>query len=60
MRDALSKPSFNMKTDIFDKRLNEIPHFNIIYKYIADHNLYDVIVELALFNKEVGIKKEKL
>lgn len=60
VRDALSKPTFNLKTDIFDKRLNEIPHFNVIYQYIADHNLYDVIVEFALFNKEVGIKREKV
>ncbi|MCM1371071.1 MAG: hypothetical protein NC181_04220 [Clostridium sp.] len=60
VRDALSKPTFNLKTDIFDKKLNEIPHFNVIYQYIADHNLYDVIVEFALFNKEVGIKREKV
>ena len=60
VRDALSNPSFNLKTDIFDKRLNKIPHFNVIYQYVAEHSLYDVIVEFALFNKEVGIKREKV
>ena len=60
VRDALSNPTFNLKTNIFDKRLNKIPHFDYIYQYISNNNLYDVIVEFALFNKEVGIKKEKV
>jgi len=60
VRDALSNPTFNLKTNIFDKTLNKIPHFNYIYQYISNNNLYDVIVEFALFNKEVGIKKEKI
>lgn len=60
VRDALSKPTFNLKINIFDKRLNKIPHFDYIYQYISNNNLYDVIVEFALFDKEVGIKKEKV
>ena len=60
VRDALSNPTFNLKTKIFDKRLNKIPHFDYIYQYISNNNLYDVIVEFALFDKEVGIKKEKV
>ena len=60
VRDALSNPTFNLKTDIFDKQLNKIPHFDYIYQYISNNKLYDVIVEFALFDKEVGIKKEKV
>lgn len=60
VRDALKKPDFNLKTTIFDKKLNNIPGFDYIYKYIHDNNLNDVIVEFALFNKEVGIKKDKV
>ena len=60
VRDALSNPTFNLKTDIFDKKLNKIPYFNTIYQYIINHNLKDVIVEFALFDKEVGIRKEKV
>lgn len=60
VRDALSKPDFNIKTDIFDSKLNSIPYFNIIYNYIIEHNLKDIIVEFAVFNKNVGIKKEKI
>ena len=60
VRDALSNPTFNLNTNIFDKRLNKIPHFDYVYQYISNNNLYDVIVEFALFNKDVGIKKDKL
>jgi hypothetical protein len=60
VRDALRNPTFNLSTDIFDKRLNKIPNFDLIYQYIINHNLQDVIVEFALFNTEVGIKKQNI
>lgn len=60
VRDALRNPTFNLKTDIFDKKLNRIPHFDFIYEYIITHNLQNVIVEFALFDKEVGIRKERI
>lgn len=60
VRDALRNPTFNLKTDIFDKKLNRIPHFDLIYQYIVIHNLQNTIVEFALFNTEVGIKNEKI
>lgn len=60
VRDALINPTFNLKTDIFDKKLNQIPYFDLIYQYIINHNLQNVIVEFAMFNTEVGIKKERI
>ena len=60
VRDALRNPTFNLKTDIFDKRLNGMPNFDLIYQYISDNELYNVIVEFALFDTEVGIKKENI
>lgn len=60
VRDAINNPSFNFKTDIFDKRLNKIPHFDFIYQYISNNRLLDVIVEFALFDKEVGLKRQKI
>lgn len=60
VRDALANPTFNLKANIFDKRLNKIPHFDYIYQYISNNNLYDVIVEFALFDKEVGTRNEKV
>lgn len=60
VRDALKNPTFNLKTDIFDKKLNSIPYFDLIYQYIISHNLQNIIVEFALFNKGVGIKNERI
>lgn len=60
VRDALSNPDFNLKTDIYDKILNQIPEFNYLYEYILNNNLFDVIIEFSLFNKEVGLKKERV
>lgn len=60
VRDALRNPTFNFNTDIFDKKLNDIPYFDLIYQYIINHNLQNVIVEFALFNKDVGIKQERI
>ncbi len=60
VRDALSNPTFNLKTDIFDRRLNMIPNFDFIYQYIISNGLNDVIVEFSLFDTEVGINNEKI
>lgn len=60
VRDALISPTFNLNTYIYDKKVNRIPHIDIIYKYIIDNNLQDVIVEFALFDKDVGIQNEKV
>lgn len=60
VRDAVRKPTFNLKTNIFDKSLNNIPGFDIIYEYIINHHLSDIITEFSLFDTPVGIKKEKV
>ena len=61
VRDAIKNPTFNIKTDIFDdKLLNKIPYFNLIYQYIIENKLQDVIIEFALFDKAVGIYNEKI
>ena len=33
VRDAISNPTYNLKTDIFDKKLGRIPHFDVIYQH---------------------------
>ena len=60
VRDALRNPSFNLSTDIFDKKLNQIPYFDMVYQYIIDHKLQNVIVEFALFDTKVGINKQNI
>lgn len=53
-------PDYNYSTDIYDKKLNNIPSFDLIYEYIIKHNLIDVIVEFAIYNKPVGILNEPI
>ncbi len=60
VRDALKNPDYNLKTNIFDEKLNNIPYFDLIYNYIVNYELYDIIVEFALFDKNVGIKNEQV
>lgn len=61
VRDATRNPTFNIKTNIFDNAtLKNIPYFDYIYNYIVSNELEDIIVEFALFNKNVGIKNERI
>lgn len=59
-RMAEANPDYNFKTNLLDKKLNDIPGFDNILKYIVTHDLLDVIVELALYDKPLGILKEEV
>lgn len=59
-RMAEQYPDFNYSTDIFDKKLNNVPKFDLIYSYIIEHNLQDVIVEFAIYKEPVGIYNEQV
>ena len=58
-RDFL-EPRHIMKTDVFDIKLKYIPRLNLIIDYIFIHNLFDIIVEFAVFDKGVGLKNEQV
>ena len=53
-------PEYNLCTDIYDKKLNHVEGFNTIYKYILDNKLLNVIIEFAVYNIPIGLKKEKV
>ena len=60
VRDACKNTDFNLKTNIFDKTLDDIPYIDDVYEYISRNELYDVIVEFSLFSKTVGIYNENI
>lgn len=60
VRDAIKSPTYNIKTNIFDNELDNIPYFDKIYKYIVENKLKNVIVEFAYFNKPLGINNENI
>ena len=53
-------PDFSISSNIFDEKLSSIPKFDLIYKYIVEHNLIDVIVEFAIYDCPVGIFNEPI
>ena len=60
VRGECKNPDFNLKTNIFNKTLDDIPYFDDVYEYISRNELYDIIVEFALFDKNVGIYSENI
>lgn len=51
---------FDFCTDIFDKRLSDVPEFDFLYAYIISHRLDGYTVEFTIYDKPVGLKKEKI
>ena len=52
---------FNFETDIFDnRRLDPIPEFDYLYRYISDNDLYDKTVEFTIYDRPVGTKNERI
>ena len=51
---------FDFSTDIFDKRLSEIPSFDFLYAYILAHRLTGYTVEFTVYDRPVGPKQEKI
>ena len=59
-RNIFIQPEINISTNIFDKKLNQIPGFDIIYAFLVEKNLVDIIVEFTLYDIPVGVKNERL
>lgn len=59
-KDLQGSPDFNLKTDIFDKKLNSIPGIGLIFDLIQKNNLFNMIVECAIFDRDVGVDKSKI
>lgn len=57
-RDVLRNPKWSFCTDYYDKRINYIPNIDKIIDYIFKYNLFDVIVEFAVYSHRVGKNNE--
>ena len=52
---------FDFETDIFDdRRLNAIPEFDFVYRYISDNDLFDKTVEFTVYDRPVGTKNQRI
>ena len=59
-RELQFSPCYNIKTDIFDKKLNQIPGIQNIFDLIIQNNLFNIIVECAVYDREVGTNNSKV
>lgn len=59
-RNIYEEPQYNLHTSLEDDSLWNIPGFSKIARYIADHELYDVIVEFIVYSAKHGVKKDNV
>ena len=59
-RNIYENPKYNIHVDIEDDKLWKIPGMSKVMKYIADHELYNVIVEFSVYDMRLGVNKENV
>lgn len=59
-RNIYEAPEYNMHASIEDDKFWDIPGISKIMRYISDHELYNVIVEFAVYSIRIGINKENV
>ena len=64
MRELLKKLRKNKNEELIEKlNYNQIKYnkyFDLIYKYIVENHLIDIIVELAVYDIPVGVNKDNI
>ena len=59
-RNIYENPQYNLHASLDDDKVWKIPGFSKIMRYIIDHELYDVIVEFAVYDCKLGINNENV
>ena len=59
-RNVYQKATINTTTTLDDKKLWRVKGADQIIKYVAENNLYDVIVEFVVYDKNVGVNNDKV
>lgn len=59
-RNVYEKATINKSTTLNDKSIWKVEGVEEIITYLITHNLYDVIVEYVVYDKPVGVNKEKV
>lgn len=54
------KPNYFLNTDIFDRKIKYVPYINEMIDYIYKYNLFNYIIEFCIFDRPLGIYKEKV
>lgn len=59
-RNIYENPQYNLHATLENDKLWSIPGFSKIIRYIADHELYDVIVEFIVYDCKLGVNNENV
>lgn len=59
-RNIYENPQYNMHCSLDDERLWKVPGISKIMSYVAEHELYNVIVEFIVYDCKLGVNKENV
>ena len=59
-RNVYQNAIINTKTTIDDNSIWSVNGVKEIFQYVVEHNLYDVIVEFVVYDKPVGLNRDKV
>ncbi len=59
-RNIYENPQYNLHSSLDDDNVWKIPGFSKIMRYISDHELFDVIVEFAVYDCKLGVNNENV
>lgn len=59
-RNIYENPQYNIHSNLEDDKLWNVPGFSKLMGYIADHDLYNLVIEFAVYDCPVGVNKEKV
>lgn len=59
-RGVYENPEYNIHASLEEDRVWQIPGFSKLVRYLSDHQLYEVIVEFAVYDIKVGKNKENV
>lgn len=59
-RGVYENPEYNLHASLEEDRVWKIPGFSKLMRYLSEHELYDVIVEFAVYDIKVGKNKDNV
>ena len=59
-RNIYTEPEYNMHISLDSDQLWDVPGFSKLMGYISNYELYDIVVEFAVFSARVGTNKDNV
>ena len=59
-RNIYTEPEYNMHISLDSNSLWDVPGFSKLMGYISNYELYDIVVEFAVFSAKVGTNKDNV